>query len=288
MPLSLVFGLGCAAAWGFADFIGGTEARRLPALAVVLWSQVAGGIGLLVALLLLGQEPPIDGMAWGALAGAVGGIALLLFYRGMAVGPLSIVAPISATGAAVPVLVAMVRGEVPAAVQLLGIAAAFAGVVFVSRPPRDRAEGEGSEQAAGRRSAVVLAIAAAVGFGAFFVVVDQGTSVTDVSPVWVIGGVRIGSLALLGSIGALRRSAAPWPGARAPVLALLGVLDTGASVLFSFASVHGNLGVVSVLSVQYPLVTMVLARTVLRERLSPSQLAGAALTLVGVALIAIG
>lgn len=284
MPLALVLGLGCALCWGFADFGGGLQARHLPALAVVLWSQFAGSIVLGVAILSTAQSPPVDALVWGAVAGAVGGIALLSFYRGMAVGLMSVVAPVSACGAVVPVVVALVRGEVPTPIESVGLLVAVAGVVLVSRPSGERQP----HPSVDRGTVMALALGAALGFGLFFVLIDQGTAVTEASPLWVIGGVRVGSLITMAALAAVRPAAWRWPGRRMGPVAAVGVLDTGASILLAFATVHGNLGVVAVLASQYPIVTVTLARLVLSERLSAWQAVGVAMALAGVALLNFG
>ncbi|CAN5184071.1 EamA family transporter [soil metagenome] len=284
MPLSLVLGLGCALCWGFADFGGGLQARHLPALAVVLWSQIAGSIVLGVAILATEQSPPLDAVVWGAAAGAVGGVALLLFYRGLAVGLMSVVAPVSACGAAVPLVVALVRGEVPTPIESVGLLVAVAGVVLVSRPSGKR----DLHPSVDRRTVLALALGAALGFGLFFVLIDQGTAATEASPLWVIGGVRVGSLLTMAALTVARPAALRWPGRRMGPVAAVGVLDTSASILLAFATVHGNLGVVAVLASQYPIVTVTLARLFLSERLSGFQAAGVAMALAGVGLLNFG
>jgi drug/metabolite transporter (DMT)-like permease len=197
MPLSVALGLGCAFFWGIADFMGGIQSRRLPALAVVLWSQLASTLVLMAVLLWRAEPVPVGVVGWGALAGGAGGVALMLFYRGLAVGVMSIVAPISAAGAIVPVIFAIVTGEVPTPLEGTGIAAAVAGVVLVSRP----AQVARDVGARARRLSVALAVGAAIGFGSFYVIVDQATAGSTASPLLVMGGVRVGSLITLGTPG---------------------------------------------------------------------------------------
>ena len=106
MNLGIPLGLSSGLCWGAADFFGGIQSRRLPALTVAFWSQAAGALGLVIALALEGARPPVAGIAWGLAAGAGSGIALVLFYRSLAEGTMSVVAPISACGAVVPVAAA--------------------------------------------------------------------------------------------------------------------------------------------------------------------------------------
>jgi drug/metabolite transporter (DMT)-like permease len=282
LPLAVALGLGCALCWGIGDFVGGTQSRRIPALAVVFWSHVASGLVMFGIVLSLEQTVPVPTIAWGALAGGVGGLALMAFYRGLAVGVMSIVAPIAASGAVVPVVWGVVAGETPGALEWAGIVAAVAGVVIVSRPAADEAI-PGS-----RRLSLLLAGAAGLGFGTFFVIVDHAADLVEMGPVWVMAGVRLGSLLTLGSIGLMRPREARWPGRRMPVIAALGLVDITATTLFAFASVEGNIAVVAVVSSQYPVVTIALARAFLGERLSAAQAAGAVLALAGVGLLSAG
>lgn len=284
MTLGVPFGLGSGLCWGTADFFGGVQARRLPALSVALWSQAAGALALAVALAVQGTRPTPSGFAWGLAAGAGSGLALMLFYRGLAEGAMSVVAPVAACGAVVPVLVAPLRGEPPSAVAGLGIVAAVTGVVLVSRSPGPRRH-PGSPQA----RVLAMALGAALGFGLFFVFVDAGTATAGASPLWVIAGARTSSLLVLVVIAvAGQRSQAGWPGRRIVPVALVGIADTTANLLFALAATSGNLAVVGVLGSLYPVATVVLARWLLRERLSGGQNAGVVLALTGVGLLAAG
>jgi drug/metabolite transporter (DMT)-like permease len=279
MTLGAPLGLGSGLFWGTGDFLGGLSSRRLPALAVTIWSQLAGGLALLGVVAVSGQRPTVAGMAWGALAGLCGGTALVLFYKGMAEGAMSIVAPVSACGAVVPVVVAFARGEWPGLPAFAGILAAVAGVVLVSRPPRGRRGG------ALPLRLLAMSLGAALGFGLFFVFVDVASSVPGGTPLWAAAGVRAGSLTWLTGITVVARRPLVWPGRRVGLVLLAGVLDTTANVLFAYASTLGNLGVVGVLGSLYPVATVLLARFVLAERLSGRQAAGVALALGGVALL---
>jgi drug/metabolite transporter (DMT)-like permease len=307
LNLGVPLGLGSGLAWGAADFFGGIQSRRLPALTVAFWSQAAGALGLAIALALEGTRPPVTGIAWGLAAGAGSGIALVLFYRSLAEGTMSVVAPISACGAVVPVAAAVLTGDHPGALAGLGVLAAIAGVVLVSRtrpvdgrpgrpgrglagPVRPTAPG-GSGRAAGNpgrsRRVLLMALGSALGFGLFYVFVDAGTTGSRGEPLWVIAGARASSLVMLSTIALIGRgSALRWPGRRIGPVALIGVADTGANLLFAYAATTGNLAVVGVLGSLYPVATVVLARWLLGERLSGGQNAGVALALTGVGLLA--
>jgi drug/metabolite transporter (DMT)-like permease len=281
--LAIVLGLGSGLLWGSADFFGGLEARRLSALSVALWGQAVGGTVLVAVVVGSGGSVPAGSLAWGAAAGVLGGLALVLFYRGLAGGTMSIVAPVSACGSLVPVLVALVRGDVPSTPALVGIAAALVGIVVVSLP----SEGPGRQTDSARLS-LLLAGGAALGFGSFYVLVERGAAIEGASSLAVVLGARCGSLPTLALLALTARQPAPFPGSRLAVVAAIGIGDTAANALFAHASTLGNLAVVAVLASLYPVATVVLARLVLDERVGPTQALGVVLALAGVALLAGG
>jgi drug/metabolite transporter (DMT)-like permease len=308
MNLGVPLGLSSGLCWGAADFFGGIQSRRLPALTVALWSQAAGALALAVALVVLavqGSRPVAAGVAWGLAGGVGSGLALALFYRGLAAGTMSVVAPVSACGAVVPVAAALLTGDRPDALAGVGVVAAVTGVVLVSRtrppsrdekPPRGGTAGPARSGNPARPGRVLaMALGSAVGFGLFYVFVDAGTasaagtSGSRGSPLWVIAGARASSLVMLSAIALVgRRSALRWPGRRIGPVALVGVGDTGANLLFAYAAATGSLAVVGVLGSLYPVATVVLARWLLGERLSGGQNAGVVLALTGVGLLAAG
>jgi drug/metabolite transporter (DMT)-like permease len=283
VTFAIALGLGASLCWGTADFFGGVQSRRLPALAVALWSQLAGGVALLVALLAQGERPTLHAVAFGLVAGAFAGSGLLAFYRGLAEGAMSVVAPLSACAGVVPVVAAALGGTPPTAAELLGMVVAIAGVVLVSRSTTT------DQRSRGRPGLMVaLALYSALGFGVYFTLVHAGSQGPGGSPLWAVTAGRGGSLLVLLTIAAARRARLPWPGRRLAALTSIGVLDTGANLLFAYGSIKGNLGVVGVLSSLYPVATVVLARMVLAERLSFAQNVGVVLALAGVALLAVG
>jgi drug/metabolite transporter (DMT)-like permease len=281
MTLSILFGLGSGLCWGAADFLGGLQSRRLPALAVAFWSQLVGGAALLVALLLSGPVSA-SGAGWGVAAGISGATALLMFYRALAIGTMSVVAPISACGAAIPVLVGLAQGELLPPLTALGIVAAMVGVVLVSLQSGD------AEQAENQRLALLLAIGAAFGFGLFFTLIAQAAAQPGASALWVNVWGRAGSIPLLATLQLTTTRSLGWPGRRMGLVGLVGILDMAANVLFALASQRGDLGVVAVLSSLYPVTTVILSWAVLGERLIPLQYLGVGLALLGVGLLAAG
>ena len=281
MTAALWLALGAAVCWGISSFLGGLQSRRLPALTVALWSQFPGAIGLAAVLLASRQAPAGASIAWGVGAGLVGGIAAVLFYRGLAVGLLSIVVPVSACAAVVPVVFAIARGDVPSTLAIAGIAAVMLGIVLVSLRPGPTPDG-----ASNARAALTFALGAALGFGMFFVLLDRGSAVPGASPWWAVAGARASLIATLLAMRAARPGLARWPGRRMGAVAAIGLVDTAGMILFAYASTQGNLGVVSTVGSLYPILTVLLGRIVLAERPTTTQNAGVACALAGVTLLA--
>jgi drug/metabolite transporter (DMT)-like permease len=218
-------------------------------------------------------------------------MALVVFYWALAEGTMSIVAPLSACGAILPVIVSFIRGLSPSALATTGMAVAIAGVVLVSRSSAQVGSPIGGRKTDGRRSdrrVVGMALVSAVGFGIFFVLANEGFSTPGASPLWVLAGAKAGGLAVLGVAAAGSGRRTPWPGRRAWIVTGGGAMDTIATIFLGYAFTSGNLAVVSVLAAQYPVVTVVLARLVLTERISRAQAAGVALAFVGLAMLAAG
>ena len=232
------------------------------------------------ALAVADETPSASAVGWAALAGSAGIIALGAFYRALAIGTMSVVAPISATAAAVPVLVGLAEGERPSTLQVAGMAIALAGVILASREPIE----EGA--APPNRAAIGLALVAAAGFGTFFVGIDKASATAEVP--WVIVVQRCSSLALLVIAALAVRPTLPRDAPSLLMLGMVGVLDLGANGLYALATTKGLLSVVSVLGSLYPAVTVVLARFVLAERIARVQEVGVVLALAGVVAISAG
>jgi drug/metabolite transporter (DMT)-like permease len=279
--LAIALGLGSSICWGLADFLGGLQSRRVPVVGVLLVSQAVGLVGIALIVALTGEgAPSVTDMVPAALAGAGGAIALSAFYRALAIGTMSIVAPISATGAAVPVVVGLAGGEQPGALQIMGIAAAGVGVVLASREVSE----DGERAAAGRLS-ILLALFAAAGFGSFFVGMNAAA---DVNVLWALLVARASSVAVVAGYAAVTRPQVLTGRADLAPLALIGALDLSANALYAVATTKGLLSVVAVLGSLYPITTVLLARLVLGERIRRVQEVGVAAALAGVALIAAG
>jgi uncharacterized membrane protein len=281
--LAAVLALASSVSWGLADFLGGLQSRRHALLAVLLLSQGLA-FAIIVVAVLAGAPTEHDTAAtlWAAGVGGLGLLGLVAFYRALAIGTMSVVAPISATGVAIPVLVGLLSGERPGALQVAGVALACCGVVLAARE-------EPSEDAAARRSgrtAVGLALLAAIGFGSFFAGIDRAEESGDVA--WVLLAARSADVVLLAAACAVFRPRLPSGPAALGAIAAVGVLDLLANLLFVLAASRGLLSVVGVLGSLYPAVTVILARFVLHERLTRTQNAGVVITLAGVVALAAG
>jgi drug/metabolite transporter (DMT)-like permease len=275
---AIALALGASLAYGLGDFVGGLKSRALHVLAVLALSQLAGLLAVLVWL-AVSADPWFgwDGAAWAAAAGVGGATGLAALYRGLAIGAMGVVAPISALAAAIPFAVGVLGGERPRILQVVGVVMALAGVALASREPA----GAGG----GRARGVGLALAAALGFGLYFVFLDRAA---DESVPYAVACARLTSFALA-LAAALALSVGLRVGAaHLPALALVGLCDVSANVLFALASTRGYLSVVSVLTSLYPVVTVALAAVLLRERIAPGQRVGVAAALAGAALITAG
>lgn len=278
--VAVALGLAASLSWGVADFIGGLKSRQKGVLVVLVFSQAVGALLLAVIVAARGEGPPEpEYLLYGVLAGLSGLVGLAAFYRGMAVGAMAVVAPISATGAAIPVAVGISGGERPGALQAVGVAMALVGVVLAAREQAH--DGAASRVAAGTG----LALVAALGFGGFFVGLDAAS---DADVLWALLAARTCATVLLVGIAIAMRSKPELSSRDVRDVAAVGIFDVTANGLFAVASTEGLVSLVSVLSSLYPVVTIFLAALVLKERIRPSQAMGVALALAGVAAIASG
>jgi len=272
----LVLSLSAAALWGAADFFGGLSARRLPVLAVTLWSQVAGLVTIGLVTAVAGASLSLPGLLWGLGAGVVGSATLAIFYAALASGVMSLVAPISALGALVPVVVAVAGGERPGLAATAGMVLALAGALLVSR-----ARGTDSVLCA---RALGLAVGAAAGIGIVLTFLQLGAQAEGSSGLAATAAARVASVGVTALLVAATRTSLGVPAAPLRTVLMVGAADTGANALFASAAVAGQDALVAVLGSLYPVVTVVLARLALTERLSGAQAAGVASALLGVAL----
>jgi drug/metabolite transporter (DMT)-like permease len=272
--------LAASLSWGVGDFLAGLSSRRLQLLTVLVVSQAAGLTSLVVLVAARGEGPPeARYLLYAGLAGIAGAVGLAALYRGLAVGSMSVVAPISATAAVIPVVAGLVTGERPSAAQGAGIGLALAGVVLASR--------ERSVDGRGRRVAegVGLALVAAISFGLLLVALGAAS---DGDAPWATLAMRTTSFSLLAATALVVRPSLSLGREDLAVLALIGVLDAAGNALFALATTKSLLSVVSVLAQLYPVVTVILARVILGERISRSQLVGVVSAFAGIGLITAG
>jgi drug/metabolite transporter (DMT)-like permease len=274
---AIVLALGASLTWGLADFFGPLQGRVLGALRTLVYVQVGGLVGIALIVAVRGKGP--DGAtALLAVPAAVSGtLGLFAYYRGIAVGAISIVAPIAGISAIVPVIVGIISGDRPSMWQLLGIACALIGVFLAAREP----ERGGARFAAG----VGLAMLAAVGFGGYFPFMHAAGNADFW---WASLIFRLTSTSVILLAVAAQRPALGVPARILPWLVLIGLGDMFGNLLYAAASASGLVSITSVLASLYPIVTVVLARVVLAEQVARTQEAGIGLTLAGVALISAG
>jgi drug/metabolite transporter (DMT)-like permease len=266
--------------WGVGDFFGGLKARVMPSIVVMAASQPFGLAALGIAVAARGTGIPGDEVAWSALSAALGTVGLFAFYRGLAVGAMSVVAPIAAVAAGVPVIWGVaVSGDHISGLQGIGFIAAVGGSVAASLELRP----ERTQIAAG----VAWAALAMLAFGAYYIPMHAASTQDWLWPAFLF---RCTSVTIVVSLAFARGLFRPgllrthWP-----ALVAVGFLDTGGNALFAAASsTHGLLSVVSVLASLYPVVTVLLARLVLGERVQRTQDAGVLVALAGVVLITAG
>lgn len=272
-PLALL----AAISWGAADYVAGTASRRSSALRIVVGSHMVGLIVLTVFTPLIRSSVEVSDLLWGVGGGVGGGLGTLLLYRGLAVGRMAVVAPVTAAqAAAVPVLIGLIGGDVISNLGLLGIGLAFPAVVLVAMAPDDGGP-RGSQGSFGtwiQQPGLVHAIVGGLGFGMFYVCLDRTGGDTGV---WPLLAARVASVVMLGAVAlAAERRILPSIEVRGATL-VAGALDVAAAVLFLMATRQGALAVASILTSMYPATTVLLAIFLLRERCSTTQIVGMAL-----------
>ncbi|WP_242908538.1 DMT family transporter [Actinomadura terrae] len=292
-----ILALSAALAYGVADFLGGAAARRSTALKALAWCVPMGLAVVLVAALLTGDGTGWGPLTWGFGAGLAGGTGLITFYRALARGPMSVVAPVSALAAAVlPVAVGTMQGERLDATVLLGVLLCLVAIALVSM------EAGGTDDtapaASGWRrlldSGPLMAGVSGACFGIFFILLKEAG---DGGGLWPLVAARVGNVVIVFAALLYLKlfAAAADPGAprttRRTLIALAllsGALDAGANALYFIAVQDGMLSLAAVLTSLYPAITVLLARIAYSERLRTVQRLGMAIAVAGVALVTVG
>jgi drug/metabolite transporter (DMT)-like permease len=278
--LAIALALAASLCYGTSNFIGPLLSRTLAPTAVLVVGQAVAMVASGAVVIGVAAPPPGGGALAAAVAAGLGNaLGLAAFYRAAAIGPISVVAPIGATGAAVPVILGLAVGEEVAALALAGILLAVSGAAMAAR--RD---GDASAPAGERRRSIVYAVLSAIGFGVFL------AGMAPASQTGVFWAVMISRISLLASVigGALLLgSALRVPARQLPKVAVPGLLLFLGTMSYSFATQTGLLSVVSVLGSLFPVVTVALALALLGERLNRVQRVGVGATVLGVVLISV-
>lgn len=277
--MTVLLSLLAAASYGLGDFNGGLFSRRGGAWAVSLVAQLGGTACVLVVVAFTGGSPTAADLGWAVLAGVANGFGTAFLYRGLASGRMGVVAPVSGVGAVVvPVLVGLLMGEHPGALVWLGILLALPAIWLVSREPVDG-------PTVGVGSGLLDGVLAGLGFGSLFAALAQVPEEAGFLPLALNQLVAAGAIIVIAMV--LR---APWVPTNRYVLGgiLSGVLGATATGLFLVATRHGYLAVAAVITSLYPAVTVLLAATVLRERVHRAQAVGLALCAGAIVLVAAG
>lgn len=276
--LTVLWALGSAVSYGLADFIGGVGGKRSGPHAVALVMQVSGAAAVAAYAATAGGHPRAVHLGWAALAGVCNGFGTAFLYRGLAHGRMGVVGPVSAVGAAtLPVLVALALGERPSPVVWAGVAVGLPGIWLVSRSPGAAAEGQ--------RSGFVDGVLAGLGFGGMFAALARVPEEAGLLPVAfneVVAGLAIIAVAHVTRSRWVPDRPALLPGTGA------GVLASAATVFFLWSTHRGLLTIAAILTSLYPAVTVLLAATVLHERIHRSQAIGLALCLGALVAVSAG
>ena len=288
----VLLGLAAAVLYGSGDFLGGMATRRAHVLTVLTLVETAGVIVALAAAAMWPGPASLAGLAWGVSAGMVGGLGLIVFYTGLAAGPMSVVAPVSGLVATVlPVAVALAEGERPGAGVYAGALLCLVAIVLASSAGHTGGGtggtgGTGQARRPGRLGrAIAYGTASGVSFGLFFLLIrNAGQS----GAVWPVAAGRIGELAVvLAAAAVLRPGLLRGVGGCVPLAAVAaGAIDVVANICYVAATRTGLFGLAVVLASLYPGVTVLLARVVLGERLRWVQRAGLGLAAIGILLVA--
>lgn len=275
--MAIVLSLISALAYGVSDFLGGIFAKRASAWQVAVVGQTSSAFFSTIAALLVVGSPSSSDLAYGALAGLGGGFGVAFLYRGLSTARMGVVAPLSAIGTALlPVVVGLAQGDRPSRLAILGIVCAFPAIALISRVVDDNPA---------HRGGVVDGVLAGVGFGTLFVFLGQVGNDAGLFPLATSQVTSV--LAVIATATVLRqtwvpRSRGAWSAS------MMGPLGATAQGSFLYATHHGLLSVVSVISSLYPASTVLLAAVVLREKIHGWQGVGLVFAGLAVALVAAG
>lgn len=276
--IAAVLALAASFTWGSSNYLAGLESRRHSVWIVTAWSQIVAAAGAVVVVLATRQPAPDFWHSLGPLLGGIGGaVGVVAFYRALAIGTMSVVSPIVATQAVVPVVVGLVLGERPGFFAYLGMSFALVGVALVAirgRGIRGHASGQ----------AILLSVVTAVTWGGMLVGLKLGELG---SPYWSVLDARVASVCVVLLYIAATRKPLVVKGQNAPALIAIGLLLTAANTLYTIATTFGYLSIVSILGSLSPVVVVGYAQILLDERLTIRQWFGAGTVLAGIVLLSL-
>jgi drug/metabolite transporter (DMT)-like permease len=279
----VLLGLAAAVLYGGGDFLGGMATRRAHVLTVLMLVETAAVILSVAVAWLTGGPAVLPGLTWGFSAGVIGGLGLIIFYVGLAAGPMSVVAPVAGLVSTVlPVAVALAEGERPGPAVYAGALLCLVAIVLASAAP----EASDTKSRPHRLArALAYGTASGVAFGLFFLLIrNAGQS----GEVWPVAAGRIGELAIVLAAAAVLRPGLRGVSGGIPLAAVsAGVIDVVANLCYVAATRTGSFGLAVVLSSLYPGVTVLLARVVLGERLRAIQRLGLGLAVIGILLVTV-
>jgi drug/metabolite transporter (DMT)-like permease len=271
--------------WGTSSYLAGVESRRRSVWHVVALSQimaaVASAFGLLAA-----RQGPYGGwdLVLLIVTGAATAAGLVMYYQALAIGTMSVVAPIIAAEVLFPVTAGILLGERPSLLAYAGMVLTVGGVVLIARTPRDEKLSRTASEHSNARKAVLLAVLTTICWG--FMLLVYGTTGKH-SPMWAVFDTRVTSAVVLGGYVLLTGRGLSIKGQNAPALAAIGILLALANFLFIIATTIGYLSVTSILGSLSPVFVTIYAQVLLRERLCPRQWLGFAAVFTGVVLLSV-
>lgn len=275
--ISITLSIFACFGWGIADFIGGLKSRNLSTLSILLISSVTGTIVLSLILSFMRSPLPDDPiLMWAILAGPVGLMAMYLLYRSLAIGTMSILAPIGATGVILPVIWGVFHGDSVSGLSMVGITIAILGSIMAAMERGIRGNQIKSTKGVG------LAVCSAAFVGLYFILMDAACSH---NPIWASMIMRASALCVLALLLVFAEVNVNIGMAHFPYIVLMGILDTMAAFCFAIATSKGMLSEVAVISSLYPAVTVILSAVIVKEKIHRIQYSGVVLALIGVMLI---
>lgn len=274
--IAALFALSAAMAWGSSDFTGGVVTRRVGPIHTMFVSYVVAFV-ILVGIALFRLEPISNAadLTWGALGGVFGMVGFGFLLRGFATGRMGLVAPVSGVLAtALPVIFSVFNEGLPRLLQLVGFGLALVSIWLLSRP----------EKFGGRPAGLGMAVMAGLGFGSFFIALDQ---IGENAVFWPLAAGRLAAFASVLLFAFFTRQSVFPKASPLGLLFLLGCLDVGGNLFFLLAVQTGRLDVAAVLASLYPAVTAIWARLIVKEHMTGLQVFGLVIAIVAIVLITI-